>query len=76
MKYFTSCGVPAQPAELMKQGIALGALTGLDPLASGSPAIDRGTRLRTVTNGYCGLAPDLDAVEYGQELPYYRPRYQ
>jgi hypothetical protein len=43
-------------------------------LKRGSTPIDRGTRLPNVTDGYSGSAPDLGAVEYGQELPHYGPR--
>jgi hypothetical protein len=43
-------------------------------LKAGSAAIDRGTALPNVTDGYSGAAPDLGALEYGQPLPIYGPR--
>jgi hypothetical protein len=43
-------------------------------LASGSAAVDRGTPLPTVTDGYAGSAPDLGALEAGQPVPHYGPR--
>ena len=43
-------------------------------LKSGSAAVDRGTVLPTVTDGYLGKAPDLGAVEAGHPMPHYGPR--
>jgi hypothetical protein len=43
-------------------------------LKKGSGAIDRGTHLPTLTDGYTGRAPDLGAVEFGQPEPRYGPR--
>ena len=37
-------------------------------LVSGSPAIDAGVRLPNVNDGYSGAAPDLGAIEAGQEF--------
>jgi hypothetical protein len=43
-------------------------------LAEHSAAIDRGTPLATITDGFTGAAPDLGALEYGKPLPIYGPR--
>jgi hypothetical protein len=43
-------------------------------LRSGAAAIDRGTVLPTVTDGYSGSAPDLGALERGRPAPIYGPR--
>lgn len=43
-------------------------------LMPGSPAIDRGTALPNVTEGFTGSAPDLGAIEAGQPAPHYGPR--
>jgi hypothetical protein len=42
-------------------------------LARGSAAIDKGTVLPTITDGFIGRAPDLGAYEYGQAPPHYGP---
>jgi hypothetical protein len=42
-------------------------------LASGAAAIDRGTPLANVSDGYAGNAPDLGALELGQRDPPYGP---
>lgn len=39
-----------------------------------SAAIDRGTVLPNITDGYAGKAPDLGAYELGQAVPHYGPR--
>jgi hypothetical protein len=39
-----------------------------------SAAIDAGTVLPTVNDGYAGKAPDLGAYEFGQPMPDYGPR--
>jgi hypothetical protein len=39
-----------------------------------SAAVDKGTPLATVTDGYAGRAPDLGALELGAPLPVYGPR--
>ena len=41
---------------------------------AGSAAVDRGTSLATVTDGFAGRAPDLGALELGAPLPVYGPR--
>jgi hypothetical protein len=43
-------------------------------LKPGAAAVDRGTILATVTNGFAGRAPDLGALEAGQVPPHYGPR--
>ena len=43
-------------------------------IAPGSPAIDAGTPIPGITDGFTGDAPDLGAYEVGQELPDYGPR--
>ena len=43
-------------------------------LKAHSPAIDAGTELPTITDGYSGNAPDLGAYELGGERPHYGPR--
>ncbi|MEP7126994.1 MAG: chondroitinase-B domain-containing protein, partial [Byssovorax sp.] len=43
-------------------------------LASGSSAIDRGTVLPNIDDGYLGAAPDLGALEAGCALPLYGVR--
>jgi hypothetical protein len=43
-------------------------------LRAGAPAIDRGTVLPNVTDGFQGRAPDLGAYEHGVPLPHYGPR--
>ena len=43
-------------------------------LRPGSAAVDRGTVLPTVTDGYTGGAPDLGALEVGVAAPHYGPR--
>ncbi len=43
-------------------------------LRDGSPAIDAGTVIPTITDGFTGTAPDLGALEVGQKPPHYGPR--
>jgi hypothetical protein len=43
-------------------------------LRPGSAAIDRGTPLAGVTDGFAGRAPDLGALELGESVPVYGPR--
>jgi len=43
-------------------------------LRARSAAIDAGTELPTITDGYSGNAPDLGAYELGHERPHYGPR--
>jgi hypothetical protein len=43
-------------------------------LRPGSPAIDAGVELPTITDGFSGKAPDLGAYEVGAPVPHYGPR--
>jgi hypothetical protein len=43
-------------------------------LREGSRAIDAGTVIPQITDGYAGKAPDLGAYEFGRPLPHYGPR--
>jgi hypothetical protein len=43
-------------------------------LKPSSRAVDAGTVLPNITDGFTGKAPDLGAYEYGQPLPHYGPR--
>jgi len=43
-------------------------------LKPGSTAVDKGTVLPTVTDGFAGRAPDLGALEVGQAPVHYGPR--
>jgi hypothetical protein len=43
-------------------------------LKPGSAAVDTGTVIPNVTDGYNGAAPDLGALESGVEAPHYGPR--
>ncbi|MEY4761191.1 MAG: hypothetical protein RLZZ200_1047 [Pseudomonadota bacterium] len=43
-------------------------------LRRGAAAIDAGTPIPTVTDGFLGRAPDLGAYEFGAPLPHYGPR--
>jgi hypothetical protein len=43
-------------------------------LRPGSAAIDKGTVIPNVNDGFTGSAPDLGALEAGQPLPIYGPR--
>jgi hypothetical protein len=42
-------------------------------LRAGSVAIDKGTELPTITDGFSGSAPDLGAFELGAGVPHYGP---
>jgi hypothetical protein len=43
-------------------------------LRPGAAAVDRGTVLAGVTDGFAGRAPDLGALEQGAAPPVYGPR--
>jgi hypothetical protein len=45
-------------------------------LKPGAAAVDRGVALPNVTDGFAGRAPDLGALEVGQQPPHYGPRPQ
>jgi hypothetical protein len=44
-------------------------------LKAQSRAIDAGQRLPTINDGFSGAGPDLGALETGQPLPHYGPRW-
>jgi hypothetical protein len=44
-------------------------------LKAGSSALDRGTVLPNITDGFTGSAPDLGALEAGHAPPHYGPRH-
>ena len=44
-------------------------------LKPGSAAVDKGMVIPNVTDGYTGAAPDLGALEVGQPMPQYGPRF-
>jgi hypothetical protein len=51
-------------------------ITGVDfRLKPNAVAVDRGAVIPNVTDGYTGQAPDLGALEVGQPVPHYGPRY-
>ncbi|MBV9505429.1 MAG: hypothetical protein JO323_10550 [Acidobacteriia bacterium] len=43
-------------------------------LKPASVAIDKGTVIPTITDGFTGKAPDLGAIEFGTPVPRYGPR--
>jgi hypothetical protein len=43
-------------------------------LRPGSRAVDAGTPLPGITDGFAGRAPDLGAIELGRPMPHYGPR--
>ena len=43
-------------------------------LRPGSAAVDKGTMIANVTDGFTGAAPDLGALESGMPVPHYGPR--
>ena len=43
-------------------------------LKPGAAAIDKGTALPGVTDGFAGAAPDMGAIEAGSAPPHYGPR--
>lgn len=43
-------------------------------IREGSAAVDAGTILPNINDGYTGKAPDLGAYELGKDLPHYGPR--
>jgi hypothetical protein len=44
-------------------------------LKPGGKAVDAGVRLPTLNDDFSGAAPDLGALEVGQPLPHYGPRW-
>ena len=43
-------------------------------LRPGSAAVDKGTTIPNITDGFSGAAPDLGALEVGVPMPHYGPR--
>jgi hypothetical protein len=43
-------------------------------LKPGSAAVDAGSPLPNITEGFAGRAPDLGALEVGAAVPHYGPR--
>lgn len=43
-------------------------------LKPGSAAVDKGTPLPNITDGFAGRSPDLGALEVGTVAPHYGPR--
>jgi len=76
LDYDTFVNVPRMDSNDLAQRTAAIPLAGLDfSLRPGSAAIDRGTVIPQVTDGYTGAAPDLGALEYGLPATQYGPRY-
>jgi hypothetical protein len=44
-------------------------------LKAASKAVDAGEKLPTINDGFLGVGPDLGALEAGQPLPHYGPRW-
>ena len=65
---------PPSPPDSSKPGTPYEA-SDLDfRLKPGSKAMDAGTPLPNVNDGFAGKAPDLGAYEFGQQVPVYGPR--
>ena len=76
LDYDVFVNVPRLDSNNLTQRTAAIPLAGLDfSLRPGSAAIDRGTVVPQVTDGYTGAAPDLGALEYGLPPTQYGPRY-
>ena len=74
--YDAFVNVPWMNSDDLAQRTRAVPLAGLDfGLRAGSAAIDRGTVVPQVTDGYTGVAPDLGALEFGVPQPHYGPRY-
>jgi len=73
--YDIFANVPKLDAQDLKRVQALYKGEDLDfRLKPGSAAVDRGVVLPNVTDGFSGKAPDLGALEVGQQPPHYGPR--
>ena len=73
--YDIFANVPKLDAQDLKRVQALYKGEDLDfRLKPGSAAVDRGVVLPNVTDGFTGKAPDLGALEVGQQPPHYGPR--
>jgi hypothetical protein len=57
------------------EDVKTAAAVGVDlTLAPESPAVDAGTPIPGLNDGFAGKAPDLGALEQGQPAPHYGPR--
>ena len=75
LDYDIFVNVPKLDAQDLKRVQALYKGEDLDfELKRGSAAMDRGVVLPNVTDGFTGKAPDLGALEVGQQPPHYGPR--
>ncbi|HZY09445.1 MAG TPA: hypothetical protein VFE69_16925, partial [Ilumatobacteraceae bacterium] len=74
--YDVFVNVPPMNSEDLAQRTTAVPLAGLDfSLRAGSAAIDKGTVVPQVTDGYTGAAPDLGALEFGKPVPQWGPRF-
>ena len=74
--YDAFVNVPRMDSNDLAQRTRAVPLDGLDfSLRPGSAAIDKGTVIPQVTDGYTGAAPDLGALEFGLPVTQYGPRY-
>ncbi len=60
--------------QVSEDGKTIGVITNYYQAVRGEAAIDTGTQLPGLTDGFAGKAPDLGAYEYGNPLPHYGPR--
>jgi hypothetical protein len=75
LDYDIFVNVPKLDAQDLKRVQALYKGEELDfELKPGSAAVDRGVVLPNVTDGFTGKAPDLGALEVGEQPPHYGPR--
>jgi hypothetical protein len=73
--YDVFVNVPPLDAQDMKKVQSLYKAEDIDfRLKPGSAAVDHGVILPNVTDGFAGRAPDLGALELGQNPPHYGPR--
>jgi hypothetical protein len=66
---------PPSPPDSSKPGRPYDGSTLDFRLRSGSRAVDAGVKIANVNDGFTGDAPDLGALEEGQEPPVYGPRW-
>ena len=65
---------PPSPPDSSKPGTPYEASELDFRLKAASKAVDAGTPLANVNDGFAGKAPDLGAYEFGQQVPVYGPR--
>jgi hypothetical protein len=74
--YDVFVNVPQPSAQDPMQRTTVYRIAGVDfRLKPGSAAVDRGVFIPNVADGFTGVAPDLGALEVGQQPPHYGPRY-